>query len=126
MAADGGKVRANDRIAVTAGLLLLWGAATAFADGVQVKIANNGTQDLVVTVYDTSTQPAKTILTDARINGFTSISVSLLTDATGKANVAWTATSVDATNRKCGHASSAGLADAGTVSVSAESACSTS
>jgi hypothetical protein len=119
-------MRANDRFALIAGMVLLSGAATAWADGVQVKITNNGTQDLVVTVYDTSTQPARTILTNARINGFTSIPVSLLTDATGKANVSWTATSVDATNRKCGHATSAGLADAGTVSVSADSACGTS
>jgi hypothetical protein len=119
-------MHANDRFALIASIVFLMGAATAWADGVQVKITNDGTQDLVVTVYDTSTQPATTILTAARINGFTSIPVSLMTDATGKANVAWTATSVDATDRKCGHATSAGLVDAGTVRVSADSACGTS
>jgi hypothetical protein len=108
---------------VTAPLLLGMSMGTALSDGVAVKIMNNGTQDVVVTIYDTSTRPYKTILTDARINGFTSIPVSMMTDATGRANMAWTATTVDPNDRKCGHATNAGLKDADTVSVYADSAC---
>jgi hypothetical protein len=117
-------MRAKIRYALIAAPMLLGiGMGTALSDGVAVKIINNGTQDVVVTVYDTSTQPARTVVTDARINGFTSIPVSMMTDATGRANLAWTATSVDPNNRKCGHATSAGLKDADTVSVYADSTC---
>jgi hypothetical protein len=109
---------------IAAPLLLGLSMGTALSDGVAVKVINNGTQDVVVTIYDTSTQPYRTILTDARINGFTSIPVSMMTDATGRANMAWTATTVDPNNRKCGHATNAGLKDADTVSVYADSTCS--
>jgi hypothetical protein len=109
---------------IAAPLLLGMGMGTALCDGVAVKIINNGTQDVVVTVYDTSSQPYKAVLTNARINGFTSIPVSMTTDATGRANLAWTATTVDPNDRKCGHASNAGLKDADTVSVYANSECS--
>jgi hypothetical protein len=108
---------------IAAPVLLGMGMGTALSDGVAVKLINNGTQDVVVTVYDTSTQPYKTILTDARINGFTSIPVSMMTDATGRANLSWTATTVDPNDRKCGHATKAGLKDADTVSVYADSEC---
>jgi hypothetical protein len=125
IAALGGHMRAKIRFALIAAPLLLgMGMGTALCDGVSVKIINNGTQDVVVTVYDTSTRPYKEVLTGARINGFTSIPVSMMTDATGRANLAWTATSVDPNDRKCGHASSAGLKDADTVSVYADSECS--
>jgi hypothetical protein len=118
-------MRAKSQFAVMAAPLLLGvGMSTALCDGVAVKIINNGTQDVVVTIYDTSTQPYRTILTGARINGFTSIPVSMMTDATGRANMAWTATSVDPNDRKCGHATNAGLKDADTVSVYADSECS--
>jgi hypothetical protein len=109
---------------MVAPVLLVMGMGAALGDGVSVKIINNGTQDVVVTVYDTSTRPYRTILTNARINGFTSIAVSMMTDSTGRANMAWTATTVDPNDRKCGHASSAGLKDADTVSVYADSECS--
>ena len=109
---------------IAAPVLLGMGMGTALCDGVAVKLMNNGTQDVVVSVYDTSTQPARTILTNARINGFTSIPVSMMTDATGRANMAWTATTVDPNDRKCGHATNAGLKDADTVSVYADSECS--
>jgi hypothetical protein len=108
---------------IAAPVLLGMGMGTALCDGVAIKLMNNGTQPVVVTVYDTSIQPYKTVLTDARINGFTSIPVSMMTDATGRANMAWTATTVDPNNRKCGHATNAGLKDADTVSVFADSTC---
>jgi hypothetical protein len=100
------------------------GAATAFGDGMAVKITNNGTDAVVVTVYDMSARPYRVVLLDARINGFTSVPVSVLTDATGKANLRWTATSVDARNHKCGQDSKIGLGDSDAVNVYADSECS--
>ena len=98
------------------------GGVALGGEGVQVKIMNDGTEDVVVTVYDMNTQPQRVVLTNAHINGFTSVSVSLVGDESGRAKLSWTATSTDGVNRKCGHASaSAGNDD--TVNVHADSIC---
>lgn len=91
-------------------------------EGVDVKITNDGTEDIVVTVYDMNTNPERVVLTNERINGFTSVPVSLVADATGKANLSWTATSTDAVFPKCGHAKTA-VGNDGSVIVHADSSC---
>ncbi len=91
-------------------------------EGVEVKITNDGTEDIVVTVYDMNTSPERVVLTNARINGFTSVPVSLVGDASGKANLSWTATSTDAVFPKCGHANTA-VGNDGSVIVRADSSC---
>jgi hypothetical protein len=98
-------------------------AGTALADeGVTVKITNDGTQDIIVTVYDVNAGPGRVVLTNARINGFTSVPISVVGDATGKANLRWTATSTDSVSPKCGHADAQASND-DSVSVHADSAC---
>jgi hypothetical protein len=82
--------------------LLMIGTALG-GEGVQVKITNDGTQDIVVTVYDMNAKPRAILLQNARINGFTSVPVSAIADATGHANLSWTATSTDETSAKCGY-----------------------
>ncbi len=107
-------------------LLLVSAAALGGLSGVDVTIANDGTEDVVVTVYDTSTQPNGVVLSRERINGFTKIPVSLTADPTGRANIAWTAVTADPADprsNKCGHATRAGLTDSALVSVHADSAC---
>jgi hypothetical protein len=111
-------------------LLLLSAAAAGGLSGVDVSIANDGTEDVVVTVYDTSTQPNgqpnAVELARERINGFTRIPVSLTADQTGRANIAWTAVTADPADprsRKCGHATQVGLTDSALVSVHADSEC---
>jgi hypothetical protein len=111
-------------------LFLLSAAAASGLSGVDVTIANDGTEDVVVTVYDTSAQPngqpSAVVLARERINGFTRIPVSLTADQTGRANIAWTAVTADradAGSRKCGHATQAGLTDSALVSVHADSEC---
>jgi hypothetical protein len=99
-------------------------AGTALGgEGVQVKITNDGTQDIVVTVYDMNANPQKILLQNARINGFTSVPISAIADATGRANLSWTATSTDANSTLCGHADSLGVSDASAVHVRADSSC---
>src|ERR1700733_4813030 len=93
-------------------------------EGVQVKITNNGTQDIVVTVYDMNANPHRILLQNARINGFTSVPVSAIADATGRANLSWTATSTDGTSAKCGHDDTSGLRNDSAVNVHADSSCS--
>jgi hypothetical protein len=90
---------------------------------VDIVITNDGTEDVVVTVYDTSTQPNSVVLSHERINGFTRIPVSLAADESGRGNVAWTAVTVDPNSRRCGHASTQGLTDSASVLVQADSEC---
>jgi hypothetical protein len=103
-----------------AGLLV---AGAAFGDqGVSVNITNDGTQDIIVTVYDVNAGPGRKVLTNAHINGFTSVPVSLVGDANGQARVRWTATSTDGVSRTCGQSTDVVNND-GTVHVHADSTC---
>jgi hypothetical protein len=108
-------------------LLLVSAAVVGGLNGVDVTIANDGTADVIVTLYDTSSQPNgqpnAVVFARERINGFTKIPVSLAADESGRANLAWTAVTVDPRSRKCGHATRAGLTDAALVSVHADSEC---
>jgi hypothetical protein len=117
----GGNIKAALILALP---LLMIGTALG-GEGVQVKITNDGTQDIVVTVYDMNANPRAILLQNARINGFTSVPLSAIADATGRANLAWTATSVDPTSAKCGHADTLGLANDSAVNVHADSSCET-
>jgi hypothetical protein len=92
-------------------------------DGVSLNITNDGTDDILVTVYDTTLGPNAVVLSHTRINGFTTIPLSVAPDASGRANISWTAVSADANDRKCGHADNIGLGDSASVSVRADSTC---
>jgi len=104
--------------------LLLVGATALSGEGVAVNITNDGTDDIVVTVYDTTVGPNAVVLAHARINGFTTIPVSLSPDAKGRANLSWTAITADSTDRKCGHEDNTGLGDSSSVTVHADLDCS--
>lgn len=104
-------------------LLLLSTAAVGGLNGVDVTITNDGTEDVIVTAYDTSLRPNSVVLVHERINGFTRIPVSLSPDETGRANIAWTAVSVEGNSRKCGHDSTTGLTDSASVNVHADAEC---
>jgi hypothetical protein len=106
-------------------LLLVSAAAVGGLNGVDVVISNDSTDDVMVTVYDTSTHPSSMVLASERINGFTRIPVALSLDETGRGNVAWTAVSVDPRSRKCGHAENTGLTDTQAVNVHVDGECST-
>jgi hypothetical protein len=104
-------------------LLLVSATAVGGLNGVDVTITNDGTEDVVVTVYDTSTQPNAVVLAHERINGFTRIPISLSTDESGRGNVAWTAVTADTNSRRCGHATNEGLTDSASILVHADAAC---
>jgi hypothetical protein len=98
----------------------------AFSDnGVSLNITNDGTDDIDVTVYDTTLGPKAVVLSHARINGFTTVPVSVSADDTGHGNISWTAVTAGKTDRKCGHADSVGLGDSAAVKVRADSDCAT-
>jgi hypothetical protein len=119
---EGSNMRRDIRALIILALALT--AATALGgEGVQVKITNDGTQDIVVTVYDMNANPQRILLQNARINGFTSVPISAIADATGRANLSWTATSTDATSKMCGHADTLGISDDAAVNVRVDSSC---
>jgi hypothetical protein len=105
------------------GALLLLGAAAAAADGVAVNITNDGSEDIVVTVYDLTIGRDAVVLAHARMTGFTTIPLSVTADASGMANLSWTAVTVDPDDHKCGHAERTGLRDSASVTVHADSTC---
>jgi hypothetical protein len=107
----------------TAVPLLLAGAAAFGGEGVQVKVTNDGTQDIVVTVYDMSSRTPRVVLENARINGFTSVPINALTDATGRANLSWRATSADRNSPACGHDDGVEINDSSALNVHADSSC---
>jgi len=117
-------MRLTIRTAAMIGLVSLFSTGVVFGgEGVQIKITNDGTEDIVVTVYDMNTRPRTVILENERINGFTSVPINVIGDSTGRANLRWTATSVDKNSRRCGH-DQATVGDDGSLNVHADSSCS--
>jgi hypothetical protein len=94
----------------------------ALSDGADVHITNDGTEDIMVTVYDTSVGP-RAVVFSQRVNGFTTIPVNVSLDSAGRANISWTAVTVDPNNPKCGHADRIGLPESASVHVRADAEC---
>jgi hypothetical protein len=103
--------------------LILSAVAALAGDGVNLGITNDGIVDIFVTVQDTSTKPRAVVMAHQRINGFVTVPISVSTDATGVANISWTAVAVDAQDRHCGHGARSGLSDGTNVNVHADSEC---
>jgi hypothetical protein len=117
-------MRSHMKAALILSCLPVFLAGTARGgEGVDVKITNDGTEDIVVTVYDMSGDPGRMVLANARINGFSSVPISVVGDASGQAHLQWTATSTDPTFPKCGHAHTI-VGNAGSVNVHVDSSCS--
>ena len=102
--------------------LLLAGSALG-GGGIATKITNDSTDDILVTVYDHSMMPRQVVLTNERINGFASVPITLVGDGTGRAQVSWTATSIDSVQGRCGHGDAV-VSNGGTVNVHADASCS--
>jgi hypothetical protein len=99
-------------------------SATAMGDDmVAIRISNDGTDDIVVTVYDMNAQPPGAVVVQQRINGFAWIPVSVTAGAAGMGHVRWTATSAKAGLRRCGHQDKGGLGNDDAVQVFADSQC---
>jgi hypothetical protein len=108
---------------ILACLSLLMASTTRAGEGVQVKITNDGTQDIMVTVYDRNAATGHIVMQGTRINGFTSVPITVVGDASGKANLSWTAISADTASPKCGYGDVLGIADDSSLSVHVEASC---
>jgi hypothetical protein len=98
------------------------GAALA-DDGVPLKIMNDGTTDIVVTVYDLNASPRRIVVSGQRISGFSTIPISVTPGPDGMGNVSWTAITVDSDGRLCGRANRQSLANDTEIHVHADSPC---
>ena len=104
-------------------LLVLISASAFGGGGLIVTIANNTTENLLVTVYDLNTSPVKRVMSDQTINGFASLPVTIAADDSGEGHLSWTATTVGRDMRMCEHNDTANLNDSDTVNVSADAEC---
>jgi hypothetical protein len=104
-------------------LMLLATTAAVADDTVAIKIYNDGSDAVVVTVYDMNAQPPGAVLASERINGFAWIPVSVTAGAVGRGHVQWTARTADAGSRKCGHQDTRRLENDDSVRVFANSSC---
>jgi hypothetical protein len=102
--------------------LLALSSLPAFGDDMTVNITNDSTDAIVLTVYDTSGHQ-RTVILSQRINGFSTVPVNIPQSAHGEANLAWTAVTVDASNRKCGRGDGFGLEAKSSVTVHADAEC---
>jgi hypothetical protein len=103
--------------------LLLFALLALAGDGVNLQITNDGIVDIFVTVQDMNTKPHAVVMAHQRINGFVSVPISATTDASGLANISWTAVAVDTQDRHCGRGKRSGLSDGANVNVHADSEC---
>ena len=117
-------VRARKAFIFGAVPLLLFVVPALGGDGVALNISNEGIEDIFVTVYDTSRKPYSPVLQHERINGFTKVRIIATADVTGRANLSWSAISVDDRSRECGRDVRTGLEDDALVSVHVDAACS--
>jgi hypothetical protein len=120
-----GRMRKLGQPAILFGFLLtMLVSATAVGDDmVAIRISNDGTDDIVVTVYDMNAQPPGAVVIRQKINGFAWIPVSVTAGAAGMGHVLWTATSAKSGLRQCGHHDERGLRNDDTVQVFADSPC---
>jgi hypothetical protein len=108
---------------IPAFLCLLMASIAHASEGVQVKITNDGTQDIMVTVYDRNAATGHIVMQGIRINGFTSVPLTVVADASGKANLSWTAIGADTASPKCGYGDVLGIADDSSLSVHVDAGC---
>lgn len=94
-------------------------------DGVNVTINNNTTRNLLVTVYDLNASPPMRVLASETINGFASMSILIVADASGEGHLSWTANTTGKDMRRCGHRDRPGISDGDMVNVFVDSDCGT-
>jgi hypothetical protein len=105
-------------------LLFSLGSAAVFGgDSLMITINNDSSDNLLVTVYDQTTNPPQLVLSRNAIYGNASISVSITTDSSGQGHLSWTAMTADHDMRMCGHNDRPNLNDGDTVNVHADNDC---
>jgi hypothetical protein len=107
------------------GLLMVMSASAFGDDGLSITINNNTTDNLLVTVYDLNASPVARVMSDQTINGFASLTVTVMADNSGVGHLSWTAMSGGRDMRRCGRRDKPNLNDGDTVNVYTDSDCGT-
>jgi hypothetical protein len=103
---------------------LLLGAGMAVGgDGIAVKVTNDTSSSVVVTVIDMNSNPELSIISNETIYGFASRSIRITPDSSGNGHIRWTAISGDAGSRTCGRKERDQLNSETVVHVSANNSC---
>jgi hypothetical protein len=103
--------------------LLMFAAKSLGSDDLDLKLENDGIEDVFVTVYDMNTRPYSIILEHGRINGFASVPILATADMAGRASLSWSATSVDSGDPRCGRGMAGGLGIHASISVHVDFTC---
>jgi hypothetical protein len=103
-------------------LLIVMSASVFGGDGPSITINNNTTDNLFVTVYDLNASPAVRVLSGQMINGFASLTVTIMADDSGQGHLRWSATT---DMGRCGRSDAPNLNDGDTVNVYTDSDCGT-
>jgi hypothetical protein len=117
------------RITSTAAVILgislaLFASGPASAgDTVPIRLYNDGSDPIVVTVYDLNAEFPRPAVTSQRINGFAWIPLSVLAGADGNAHIVWSARSGDETFKRCGQREIDELGDDDSVHLFTDSDC---
>jgi hypothetical protein len=102
---------------------LLTAGAALGSDGIPVKITNDTSNNVVVTVFDMNASPEKSALSNVTIYGFASLSIRVIPGGNGNGHIRWTATGGDASSRTCGHRDHDQLSADSIVHISANDNC---
>lgn len=101
--------------------LMLGGGEALGDEGISIHITNDGTGDIYVTVNDANLHAP--IIEHQRLNGFATLPITASADDKGRADITWSAISVDNSDRHCGHGDRSNLENDATVNVRADSSC---
>jgi hypothetical protein len=103
--------------------LLTPSGAQTIAEGIAIKIYNDGADDLVVSVYDLNTNPPSIVMLNQQISGFAWVPISISANRAGRGNVRWFARSKDPDFPLCSQRRRQGLRDEDSLKVFAVSQC---
>ncbi|HEY0803016.1 MAG TPA: hypothetical protein VGD54_19430 [Steroidobacteraceae bacterium] len=102
--------------------LLASGSASA-GDTVQLRLYNDGSDSIVVTVWDLNARSAGPAVISERIDGFAWIPVLVNAGADGNGHIVWTARNDDEAFLRCGRRDMDGLGEDESVRIIVDSSC---
>jgi hypothetical protein len=110
-------------IGATLGLACIVAGVALGSDGIAVKLTNDTSSNVVVTVIDMNVNPEQVLISNETIYGFASLSIRVSPDASGYGHIRWTATSGSVGSRACGHKETDRLSADSVEHVSASNSC---
>jgi hypothetical protein len=118
-------MRITSKAAIILGisLALLASGPAGAGDTVQLRLYNDGSDSIVVTVYDLNARSAGPAAVSERINGFAWIPLMVNAGADGNGHIVWTARNDDEASLRCGQREMHALGEDQWVRISLDSNC---